>query len=128
MRIRAPIVATLAVLLAGCASAHGFRVDGAPEYAPVEAEEVEVYETADDLPCPDVEKLARLEGSGGAYASRDKIVSAMREEAARHGADAVVLSGYSETSLGGALFGGEEASEARGLAVRLTCKGTGPTD
>lgn len=122
MRIRAPIVASLALLLTACASAHGFRFGDAPSYEPVAVEEVRVYESAEELPCPDVEKLARLEGSGGAYASRDKIVYAMREEAARHGADAVVLSGYSETSLGDALFGGEEESEARGLAVRLTCK------
>lgn len=117
--------AAAALLLAGCASAHAFRIDGAPDYPPVPPDSVAVYESAEELPCDDVERLARLEGTGDQWASRDDVVGKMRERAARVGADAVLLAGFSDTSFGAWFSSGKDA-RAEGVAVRLRCGRSDP--
>lgn len=46
----------------------------------------------------------------------------MREQAARHGADAVLLRGFSDTSFG-QWFSSDKEARAEGVAVRLHCGG-----
>lgn len=112
----------LTASLAACARAHSFPVASAPDLSPVPADSVTVYQSEDDLPCPDYQPIARLEASGDWLASREKLVGKMREEAARHGATEVILTGYSDTSFGAALASDKEA-QARALAVLLRCEG-----
>jgi len=126
MRIRRGTTIALVLLVtAACASAHSYPIADAPTYDPVPADSVEVYESPDELPCRDVERLAELESSGDWMVGDDKLVGKMREQAARHGANAIVLAGFSESGFGGAFKAGKK-DRARGVAVRLRCGGADP--
>lgn len=108
--------------LGACASAHSFRIEGAPTYEPTSADTMETYVDREDLPCDDFERLARLEGSGDWSASKQKIWDEMRDEAAEYGANAILVTGFSDTSFGEQMgSGGEKHAIARGIAIRLKC-------
>lgn len=121
MHRTAILVLLSVVALAACASAHAFRVDGAPEYEPTDSDSVVVYTSPDSLPCDDHDRIARLEGKGDHMASEDDVFGEMREASAEHGANAVLVAGYSDASFGD-WFSSDQETQARGWALRLHCE------
>lgn len=128
MSSRTPLAALLPLLAAGCVSASVIPL-GERNLEPVPRDEVLVYETLDDLPADaDYRKVAliRTEANDD-WDDREDLVNKMREEAAKVGANAIVLRGFEDPSTGERIvelfLGVEGKVTGECLAIRLTPRG-----
>jgi hypothetical protein len=123
--LRALLIATVLLLLAGCATSH--VVTGQPR-PPIDPAQVQVYFD----PPPGYQEIARLETSSGAFAFGDQaklegILRNLRAEAARLGANGVLVldtaEGYGGTGVsvggGGGRYGGRSYGGA-GVGVTIS--------
>lgn len=116
------------LLAAGCVSASVIPL-GEQNLEPVPRDEVLVYETLDDLPADaDYRKVALIRAEANDdWDDREDLVGKMRQEAAKVGANAIVLRGFEDPSTGEriaeAFLGIEGRVTGECLAIRLTPRG-----
>lgn len=119
----------LLAALAGCVSASVIPL-GERNLAPVPEEDVLVYESLEDLPeGAEYRKVALIRAEANDdWDDRGDLVEKMREEAARAGANAIVLRGFEDPSTGEkiaeAFLGIEGRVTGECLAIRLAPRGT----
>lgn len=116
-RVSLAFVVFAALAAWACAHANLYRPADAPSFAKIDPDSVSVYDSLSQLPCADTVRVGEVEGSGDVYSGRDKIVGKMREEAAKVGANAILLLGYSGTSL----FHWYNDAKARAVAYHVEC-------
>ena len=109
--------------LSGCISVNSTRLDSA-HYAPTNPANVQVFVAAEDVP-KKCKKIALLSARGATgYTDESDMIAKVKEEAAKAGADAVLLKHIEEPSAGakvaGAVFG--VAAERTGQMIALRCK------
>jgi hypothetical protein len=117
---RLAVLAAASALLNACVSSH--VLTGTPR-APISPEQVKVY----TQPPPKFEEIARLDSSSrgsfafGAQAKTDKVIERMKVEAAKLGANGVLLQGISDRQSGsiGTGFGSASASGNSAVGVGL---------
>lgn len=125
MPSRKPLAAFLLLAAAGCVSASVIPL-GEQNLEPVPRDEVLVYETLDDLPDEaGYRKVALIRAEANDdWDDREDLVNKMREEAAKVGADAIVLRGFEDPSTGEKIvelfLGVEGKVTGECLAIRLT--------
>lgn len=116
-------VCLAAVLLGGCVSVNTTRLDNS-YYAPTNPAAVQVYLAEGDVP-KKCKKIALLSARGATgYTNESDMIEKAKEEAAKAGADAVLLKHIEEPSAGakiaGAAFG--VATERTGQMIALRCR------
>lgn len=126
--IRQLLAPVLLLAAAGCVSASVIPL-GEQNLEPVPRERVVVYETMDDLPADaEYRKVALIRAEADDdWDDREDLVEKMREEAAKLGANAIVLRGFEDPTTGERIadaflgVGAELTGEC--LAVRLSPPG-----
>lgn len=127
-RTKTLLAPLLLLFAAGCVSASVIPL-GERNLEPVPEEEVVVYESMDDLPAEaDYRKVALIRAEADyEWDDREDLVETMREEAAKLGANAIVLRGFDDPTTGERIadaflgVGAELTGEC--LALRLTPRG-----
>lgn len=117
--LRPAMVALLVIACGGCASAATFRIPGAPEYLPISNWRlVEIFEHHDSVPEAFVE-LANISGEGTALNSRQGLIDAMRRDAAKLGANAIIFEGYDRQGFFSGAINNAPNRESRATAIRI---------
>ena len=89
-------VLAVAVLLGGCVTTNSTQLGVAKTSLPVAPTSVIVYRTADQVGRP-YSEVALLNSSGDSlWTTEEKMIVSMREEAAKLGADGIILEGIQE--------------------------------
>src|SRR5207302_412035 len=88
------------VALAGCVAVNATQLGSAKQLAPVPADKVTIYRTADQVPGK-YEEVALLNASGNtSFTSEKGMYGKMQKEAGKLGADGIILDAMSEPSAG----------------------------
>jgi len=94
--MRIPVLLLLAVALAGCVSTRSTHLGSTQMLAPMPTQSVTFYRNADQVTLP-YSEVARLNSSGDwMLTNRKKMFESMRREAARLGANGVILESVKE--------------------------------
>ena len=94
--MRTAALLVLAAALAGCVSTHSTQLGSAQMLSPVPAQSVTFYRSADQVTHP-YSEVARLNSSGDwMLTNKKKMFASMRREAAKLGADGVILESVKE--------------------------------
>lgn len=123
MRKTVLMCAAATVAVSGCVHVNSTRLDNA-QYAPTNPASVQVYVSAEDVPkkCKKIALLSARASSG--YTDESDMIAKVREEAAKQGADAVLLKNIDEPSAGakvaGAVLG--VPAERTGQMIALRCR------
>ena len=110
--------------LGGCVSAQVISLGPKTSYPPVPVSEVQVFLTEEDVPGP-FEKLALIKLSGDVdYTNESEMVAKAKEEAAKIGANGIILGETKEPSTGakiaGEVFGVSAERKGQVVAIRFT--------
>jgi hypothetical protein len=120
---RLTLAGACAALLAGCASSSHVLVGQAR--APIPPDQVQIYLQ----PPPHFEQIATLDASSGSFASdqakTDKAIAKLKAEAAKLGANGVLLQGVAKQQSGSIGLGLGSASYGPGSAVGGSAAGAG---
>ncbi len=117
--LRFAVVALVISACGGCASSATFRIPGAPMFEPISRWQLlDIYEHPDSVPEAYVE-LARLSSTGGFTNSKRGLIDAMRRDAAKLGANAIIFEGYDRQGLFGGAFNSAPNRESRATAIRI---------
>lgn len=113
-------VVMIAALAAGCVSAQVTRLVQTA-YEPIPLEEVTVLADISELDSDTIryERLAviNLSGDGGGFTDQTDLLEKAREEAAKLGANAILLSGYTSGDYN-AFWGTQAPNEGSAMAIR----------
>lgn len=110
-------------MLSGCVSTNSTMLGQAGTAAPLDPAAVAVYRMASQVKAPYAE-VALLNSTGDyAMTNEKKMYESMRKEAAKVGANAVILDAMSEPSAGtkvaAAIFGVSASRKGRAIAIRV---------
>ena len=117
MKIQFLTTLLAAILLAACASSHVMIGKARP---PISPDQVQVYTRPPTVP---YEEIARLETSSQgsfsftAQGKTDAVIKRLKEEAAKLGANGVLLEGIGDQASGSVGTGGGSTSYSRGSSV-----------
>lgn len=111
------------VALGGCVSTNVTRLGAPVNYAPVAVDSVVVYRTAAQVPGR-YEEIALLNSAGATdWTDEAQMVRSMRKEAAKLGANAIILDAMSEPGAGAkvaaSIFGTSAERKGRAIAIRI---------
>jgi hypothetical protein len=120
--MRRLVVVGLALIVSGCVSAQITRL--VPTiYPPISPDQVTVLVDISELMTDTIryERLAviTMSGDGGGFTDQADMLSKAREEAAKIGANAIILGGYEQGDFD-ALTGASLANEGSAIAIRYT--------
>lgn len=123
MRRAKVVVVALVLILSSCVSTNMIRLGAGSQYDPVPVETVAVYRTADQVPGK-YEELALLNSKGASgWTNEAQMLKSMRNEAAKIGANGIVLDAMSEPGAGAkvaaAIFGTSAERKGRAIAIRV---------
>jgi hypothetical protein len=129
MKRRKAVWLVVLVLLGGCVSAQVISLGPDTSYPPVPVSEVQVFLTEADVPGP-FEKLALIKLSGDVdYTNDIKMVNKAKAEAAKIGANGIILGETKEPSAGakiaGEIFGVPSERKGQVVAIRFTASDLG---
>jgi hypothetical protein len=130
MKLRVPLV-LVALTVLGCVSAQVLRLGPPRTFPPVAANEVQVFMTEADVKSP-FEKLALIKLKGDSdYTNETMMVEKAKAEAAKIGANGIILGQTDEPSAGakvaGALFGISTQRRGDIVAIRFQTQATSDT-
>jgi hypothetical protein len=117
MKMQFLISVLATVLLAGCASSHVMIGQARP---PISPDQVQIYTHPPTVP---YEEIARLQTSSQgsfsftAQGKSDAVIKRLKEEAAKLGANGVLLEGIGDEASGSVGTGGGSTSYSRGSSV-----------
>ena len=117
------LICAAAVSLAGCVSTNATMLGDAPAGAPVEASQVRIYRTADQVPSR-YREVALLNSAGDSMMTNEaKMHESMKRQAAKLGADGIILDSMSEptaaTKVAAAVLGGSAQRKGRAIAIKM---------
>lgn len=112
----------LALLTTACVTAKVTRLGMSPtDYAPISPDEVTVLADISELEADTIryERIAiiNMSGSGGGWTDQDDMLKKARQEAAKLGANAVIISGYTQGDYN-AFWGSSSQNEGSAMAIR----------
>lgn len=119
------------LLLAACVSTKAILVDPtAPKLAPVPPDSVRIFTAESELDTLDYVRVAVIEASGsGEFTSQSGMLNAMRQKAAKLGANGILLPQIQEPGAGAkvaaAIFG--LTTQRKGSVVAIRVRGPKPT-
>lgn len=121
MRLLTVALASL-ILLSGCISTSAVPLAGAGKHAPIPREFVAIFASEGDIPGP-YEKVAIIHARGSSqWTNENMMFGELQREAAKMGANGIVVGGVVEPSAGakvaGAVFGVSPQRKGEVLAVR----------
>ena len=124
MKKSSGLLLLLLVGLGGCVAVNTTQLGMKTQRAPVPADQVMFYRTADQVPGKYVE-IALLNASGDSFMTNEaKMHKRMREEAGKLGANGVILDAMSEPSAGAkvaaAIFGVGAERKGKAIAIFVT--------
>jgi hypothetical protein len=122
-KIRAKwMIMPMMILLSGCVSVNKSVLDRSFAQRPVPQEDVRVFFANDPLPEHIRVAILRASGDSG-FTNEGQMIDALRKEAGKLGANAVVLDEVREPGTGekvvNALFGGFATGQRRGGAIAI---------
>jgi hypothetical protein len=111
----------IVIAAAGCVQTNAVRLGNAPRRAPVPADSVAVYRTADQVPGR-YEEVALLNSTGESHWTNEAAMfESMRKKAGQMGANAIILDAINEASAGAkvaaAVLGTGTERKGRSVAV-----------
>lgn len=117
--MRKVIFGVTVVILGACVSLNTTTLNPSAEYAPVQKDQVRIFQGGDNVPEPWV-KIAIFNASGSdSFTDESDLYGKMREEAAKRGCNGVVLQGHEDAGTAERIFFGMGADqEAEGVCIR----------
>lgn len=117
--MRKVIFGVTVMVVAACVSLNSTTLDPSAKYAPVQKDQVRIFQGGSEVPEPWV-KIALFNASGSHnFTDESDLYNKMREEAAKRGCNGVVLQGMEDAGTAEKIFFGSGADrEAEGVCIR----------
>jgi len=112
----------LVIVIVACVSTKAVRLGTAQTRAPIPADKVAVYRTAEQVPGK-YEEIALLSSTGESmWTNEEQMWNSMRKKASKLGANAIILDAMSEPSAGAkvaSMFLGVGGAQRKGKAIAI---------
>jgi hypothetical protein len=125
LRLTAVLLVAVAALVSACVGTRHVLIDpSAPRLAPIPADSVAIYGSEAELDSLRFVRVALIDASAsGDFVDRVDMLEAMRKEAAKLGANGIIISGIEEpppaARMAAAVFGVETERRGSVVAVRV---------